>query len=398
MHNELVSRANVDVIEQDGRRIYLVGTAHVSQSSVELAESVIRETTPDAVAVELCEPRFKTLRDPERWKNTDIVEIIKEGKVFLLLAQLILATFQRKLGKELQVKPGAEMLKAVTVAEEMNIPVILADRDVKVTLRRTWAALSRLQKLKLLVQLPAKAILNEKIDPQEIERLKESDALDAAMLELSKAFPGVQKALIDERDQYLAAKIRAAKGEKIVAIVGAGHVPGIKRYLDQPIDLATLEAMPPRGRTGRIILWCLSLLILASLVYGTTSSGVEHGLEMAKSWILLTGGSAALGASLALSHPLTILMAFISGPLTTLAPITRPGWFAGLTEAILRKPKVADLECILDDMSSFRGVWSNRFSRILLIVVFTNILGRVGMLLAIGKMASFISLKSTGGI
>lgn len=398
MHDAPIKRANLDIIERDGQKIYLVGTAHVSQSSVELAESVIREISPDAVAVELCEPRFKALRDPERWKNTDIVEIIKQGKVFLLLAQLILATFQRKLGKELQIKPGAEMLKAVTVAEELNIPVVLADRDVKVTLRRTWASLSRFQKFKLLIQLPAKAILNEKIEPQEIERLKESDALDAAMLELSKAFPGVQKALIDERDQYLAAKIRAATGKKIVAIVGAGHVAGIKRYLDQPIDLDNLEAMPPRGRTGRIILWGLSILIVASLVYATTNSGIEQGLEMAKSWVLLTGGSAALGALLALSHPLTILMAFISGPLTTLAPITRPGWFAGLTEAILRKPKVADLECILDDMTSFRGVWSNRFSRILLVVVFTNILGRMGMLLAIGKMASFISLKSTGGL
>ncbi len=383
---------NVDLVELDGRKFYLVGTAHVSPASVELAESVIKEIRPDAVAVELCESRFQALRDPNRWKNTDIVQVIKSGRTLLLLAQLILAAFQKKLGKSLNIKPGEEMLRAVAVAEESQIPIILADRDVKTTLRRTWNALSGSQKAQLVVQFPMKTFSGETVDPSEIENLKKQDALESAMAELGASFPGIRTALIDERDKYLAGKIHDSVGQTVVAIIGAGHVPGIKQYLGQKIDLLALDQVPPKRKTGRIIAWTLSAIVLFFVLYGFASMGEHTGLAMAKSWILITGLSAALGALLALSHPLTVLTAFVCGPIITLFPIMRPGWFAGMVEAMLRKPKVSDLESILDDMTSIKGLWRNRLSRILLVVIFTNILGAIGSIIAIGKVASLSNL------
>ncbi|NDC39553.1 MAG: TraB/GumN family protein, partial [Proteobacteria bacterium] len=390
-------RPNVDLIEWQGRRFYLVGTAHISHSSVELTEEMIRSIRPDAVAVELCQSRFQALRDPQRWKNTDIVEVIRSGRSLLLIAQLLLAAFQRKLGKEINIKPGAEMLHAVGLAEELGIPIVLADREIKTTLKRTWAALTFLQRIKLLIQVPTKAIVGERIDSAEIEQLKEKDALDSALRELAQTFPGVQTALIDERDRYLASKIRDSQGSTVMAILGAGHIPGIRRYLDQPIDRAALETLPPPSKIKQLVGWGLSVAIVGLIVHGFLTFGTARGMEMAASWIVITGASAALGSALVFSHPLTVLVAFVGGPIAALAPVVRPGWFAGLSEAILRKPKVADLEAILDDLSSLRGIWRNRLSRILLIIILTNILGGVGALLAIGQIASLAGIVSSGG-
>lgn len=390
-------KPNVDLVQWQGRNIYLVGTAHISQASVELAEQMIREVHPDAVAVELCQPRFQALRDPDRWKNTDIVEVIRGGRTLLMLSQLMLAAFQRKLGKDLNIKPGAEMLRAIAIAEELHIPIVLADREIKITLKRTWAALTFVQRLKLLIQIPAKAISGERIDGTEIERLKTDDALDAAMQELAEAFPGVRRALIDERDRYLASKIAESTGGTVVAIIGAGHIPGIKRYLNQSVDRAALETTPPRGHLKRLFAWGLSAAVVGFIAHGFLNVSAEQGLAMAKSWVLITGASAAMGSALVLAHPLTVLVAFIGGPLAALAPVVRPGWFAGLSEAMLRKPKVADLESILDDLGSARGIWHNRLSRILLVVILTNILGALGLLVAIGEVASLAHTAMGGG-
>jgi len=380
--------SNVDLVEWQGRRFYLVGTAHLSQKSAELAEEIIRQVRPAAVAVELCESRFQALRDPSRWRNTDIVKVIRAGRSLLLLSQLMLTAFQRKLGKGLKVQPGAEMLRAISVAEELHIPVVLADRDIKATLKRTWAALTSFQRTKLLVQLPVKAIVGEDIDSAEIERLKEQSVVDDALRELTETYPGVRLALIDERDRYLASKIRETEGSPVVAIIGAGHIPGIKRYFNQQIDRSELEKLPSPSITKRVLALGIPALIVGVILYAFLTLGTKQGFEVAGSWALITGSSSALGAALVFSHPLTVLVAFIGGPIGALAPVVRPGWFAGLAEAILRKPKVADLESILDDIGSLRGLWRNRLSRILLIVIFTNILGGLGSLLAIGQVLS----------
>ena len=379
---------NVDLVEVDGRKFYLVGTAHVSKASVELAESSIREYRPDAVAVELCDPRFQALRDPHRWKNTDIAQVIRSGRALLLLAQLMLAAFQKKLGSDMNVKPGEEMLRASAVAEELKIPIILADRDVKTTLRRTWASISGVQRMKLLCEFPLKLFSKEKIDPKEVEQLKHRDALDSALEELSAEFPGVKAALIDERDKYLAAKIHGAKGDTVVAVIGAGHVPGIKKYIGQTIDCAELEKLPPKSLFTRILTWIIPVLF-ATLIVLALMHGHHRSFRMLKWWVLITSTTAGAGAALMLAHPLSIFAAALSAPITALVhnPFFNAGMSAAMVEAMVRKPKVSDLEGILDDVTSVRGLWSNRLSRILLIFVLTNVIGMIGAIVAMAKIA-----------
>lgn len=378
MKEVIQHKDNVDLIKLDGREIYLVGTAHVSLASAELAEEVIREVTPDAVAVELCEPRFQSLRDPDRWKNTDLVEVIRQGKAHLLLAQLMLSGFQRRIGDQLGVKPGEEMMRAVSVAEELGVPIVMADREVRITLRRTWAKLRFFSMIKVMATLIGSLFGDEELDAEEIERLKTADVLEETMREFSEKLPEVREALIDERDQYLAARIQASPGERVVAIVGAGHVPGIKKWLGETIDTAPLDELPPPSKTGRALAWLIPIIVVAMIVYGFVHGGAETSWEMFKAWFLINAGFGAAGSALAGAHPLTILAAFLASPFTSLNPTIAGGWVAGLVEASIRKPRVADFESIGDDLVSFKGLWINRVARILMVIVLTNLLGTIG--------------------
>ncbi len=378
MKEVLAHKENVDLIRLGDKEIYLVGTAHVSQASADLAEEIIREVQPDSVAVELCHPRLQSLRDPDRWKNTDVVQVIKEGKTYLLLTQLLLSSFQRRIGEQLGVKPGAEMMRAVEVADELGVETVLADREVRITLRRTWARLGFFSMLKVMATILGSLFDSEELDAAEIERLKQSDVLEETMSEFSQKLPEVREALIDERDQFLAAKIADSPGPKIVAIVGAGHVAGIKRHLGESIDLDHLNTIPPASKIGKGLAWLIPLIIIGLLVYGFFHSGAETSLEMFGVWFLINGVAGALGSAIALAHPLTIAAAFLASPFTSLNPTIAGGWVAGLVEASLRKPRVADFETIAEDLNSLRGFWSNRVTKILLVVILTNLLGTVG--------------------
>ncbi len=382
---------NVDLIRIDDKEIYLVGTAHVSHESTALVERIIRSHRANSVAIELCEPRYQSLKNPDRWKNTDLVAIMREGKAYVLMAQLMLAAFQKKLGDQLKIKPGAEMLRAAEVAEAEGATIVLADRNVTTTLKRTWAALGFWSMMKVLGAMIGGLFTEQKIDAAEIERLKSSDALDALMEEFSQTLPEVRDTLIDERDQYLAVKIREAPGPKIIAIVGAGHVPGIKRYLGEPIDLKKLEEIPPPHLITRMVGWGIPLAFLSLIVAGFFVSGGSATMEMVGWWIVVTGSFAALGSLVALAHPLTILSAFVAAPLTTIHPILASGWVAGLVEAMIRRPRVGDLEHIADDLGTLRGWWKNRVSRVLLIMAMTNLFGTIGALWGIKVVASMVS-------
>lgn len=381
---------NVDRIRLGSREIYLVGTAHISQSSADLAEKIIREIAPHSVAVELCASRHSSLLDPDRWKNTDIVSVVRSGRAYLLMAQLVLAGFQKKLGDQLNIKPGAEMMRALEVADDVDAEMVLADRDVRTTLKRTWASLGFWGGFKLVISMIGSLFSSQKIDEEEIERLKKSDALEEMMREFSDALPGVREALIDERDQYLAQKIKEAPGEKVVAIIGAGHVPGIKRWIHEEIDLSKLNEIPPPRKLTKMIAWIIPLLVLALFAYGFTSAGLEKSLEMAQVWFWINGSLGALGSLLALGHPLTILTAFIVSPFTSLNPFIAGGWVAGLVEAIVRKPRVSDLEALTNDVATLKGIWTNRVSRILLVIALTNLLGTIGTLVGIERMSSLL--------
>lgn len=379
--------ANVDTLTVGSKTIYLVGTAHISQKSVDLAEEIIRKIRPDSVAVELCASRFESLKNPDRWKNTDIVSVIKQGKAYLLLAQIMIAGFQKKLGDQLHIKPGAEMMRSAAVAEEVGAKLSLADRDVKTTLKRTWANLGFWGMIKLVFTMLQGLFLDKRIDEAEIERLKSTDALEEMMAEFTQALPGVREALIDERDSYLAQKIKASPGEKIVAVIGAGHVPGIKREILKDIDLQHLEAIPPKKLIWRLLGWAIPASLAVFLAISFLRSGSAGSLAMLKSWYLITGLSAAAGSLLALASPLTTLGVFIISPITSLHPMIAAGWVAGLIEAMLHKPRVSDFETVSDDVVTLRGFLKNRISKILLIIALTNLLGGVGKLYAVGKIA-----------
>lgn len=389
-------RENVDRLNLDGRDIYLVGTAHVSKASTDLVEEVIRDIKPDSVVVELCESRYKSLKNPEIWKKTDIVSVIKEGRAYVLFAQLLLASYQKRIGAELNIKPGAEMMKAIETAEEEGAATVLGDREIKTTLKRMWSYLGFWSFLKLLVSAVASIFDSSKLKEEEIEKLKSADALDTLLSEFSSSLPDVRNALIDERDIYLSSKIKDAPGKKIVAVVGAGHVPGIKKWIFETVDISHLDEIPPPSISRRIAAWFFPVLIVALLIGGFFYSGTSTSLEMIESWIWITGLFASFGALLSLAHPLTIFTAFITAPFATIHPLIATGWFAGLVEAIIRKPRVSDFETISEDIGSFRGIYRNRVSRVLLVIVTTNIFAALGTLWGVKVLVTLLS--KAGGV
>ncbi len=390
---------NVDKICLDDRVIYLVGTAHVSAQSVELVENIISQVSPDAVAVELCEGRFRSMRDPDRWKNTNIVTVVREGRSHVLLAQLMLASYQRKLGLKLKIKPGAEMSAAVHAAEQLGVPFFLADRDIGITLRRAMASLGVVGLFKVLYSGLAGMLQKpQEVTEEEIERLKSTDALEEVLREFGALLPNLRRTLIDERDVYLAQKIREVNGKRIVAVVGAAHVPGIKRHINTPSDLGPLTIVPPKSLTLRAIGWSIPLLIVAGLVYGLATSGAGTFTRMLTTWFWITGVAGALGAAVVRAHPLTVAASFIAAPVAALHPLLATGWISGLVEALVRKPRVCDLETIMDDMSSVRGMLSNRVSRTLLIVATTNLFVMVGMIFGAKEMLSIANEQAPASV
>ncbi|MGK5092689.1 TraB/GumN family protein [Deltaproteobacteria bacterium TL4] len=370
--------SNVHLIEPNDKKIFLVGTAHISQQSVDEVIQVIEAEKPDTVCVELCASRYESLINGDRWKDMDIFKVVKEKKTFLLLTNLIMASFQKKLGDQLGVKPGAEMLEAINTAKKVNAEVELVDRDVRITLQRTWRKLSFMNKVNALSQLVGGLFFQEKIDEAEIEKMKEVDILSDAMEQLSHQAPSIKKTLIDERDEYMAENIRNAPGKIIVAVVGAGHIAGIKKKFNQAHDLELLKAIPSPGKLGTFFKWGIPSLIIGLIIYGFVKVDADVSLEMIWRWFWINGSLSGLGAALAFAHPLTILTAFVAAPFTSLNPAIAAGWVAGLVELFIRKPQVRDFESLGEDISHFKGFWQNKITRILLVVIFANLGSAIG--------------------
>lgn len=372
------------------KEITLIGTAHVSKESVALVEKVIDEEKPDTVCVELCASRYQSLRSRDQWRNTDIVKVIKEKKAFLLLSHLLLASFQKRIARQLDIKPGEEMIRAIDAADRVNAQIHLADRDVRVTLSRTWRAMGLWDKLKLLFQIILSFGESNEISAEDVEKMKEQDVLTAVLADIGQSFPVVSRIIIDERDQYLAQKIREAPGEKIVAVVGAGHVEGIKKYWGRETDLASLETIPPTRKTVDILKWVIPLLIIGLFILGFFHGGLDTGKHMVAWWVLANGVLAGLGALLALGHPLTVISSVLAAPLTSLNPLIAAGWVSGLVEAASRKPRVKDVENLQTDILSVKGFWRNKVTRILLVVVFTNLGSSLGTFVALPIMMRLV--------
>jgi|TARA_B100002003_G_scaffold214610_1_gene212945 pheromone shutdown-related protein TraB len=369
---------NVHEILIDEKQILLIGTAHISQSSVDEVNDVIEQEKPDTVCIELCASRHQAMMDKDQWKNMDIFKVVREGKSFLLFANLIMTAFQKRLGSQLGVKPGAEMLAAAQASERVNSELLLADRDVKITLQRTWRGMPFWGRMKVLSQLLASLFIREEISKEEIEKLKESDALSEAMQMLADQSPDMKRILIDERDQFMAEKIRQAPGKRIVAVVGAGHVKGLTGELEREHNLAELETLPPPGKLGIWLKWGIPTLIVGLIGYGFFAVDTDVSIEMIQRWFLINGTLSAIGTAIAFGHPITIATAFVAAPFTSLNPAVAAGWVAGLVEAFLRKPQVRDFENLADDITHLRGFWQNNITRILLVVMFANLGSAIG--------------------
>jgi pheromone shutdown-related protein TraB len=381
---------HVHHLTQDGREIILVGTAHVSRDSAELVEKVIDEEKPDVVCVELCQARFDALKQKDKWQETDIVKVIRENRTALLLSQLLMVSFQRKIAEKFNINPGEEMLRAIAKAEATGARIVLADREIRITLMRTWRMMRCWTKMKFLTEMIFSLLISEDITEEDIEKLKEHDVLDLALKTVGEKLPEVKTTLIDERDQYLAYRIGHAGGKKIVAVVGAGHVPGIRQQIDQEIDLEAISSIPPAGIWAKFFGWGFPGAIIALFGAGFFYSGGQTGINMILSWSAITAVCASVGAILMLAHPLTILASALSAPIATLHPLIATGWVAGLVEASLRKPQVKDFLDLKDDIATFRGFFRNKITRLLVLVAFVNLTTSVGTFVAIPVMMKYI--------
>ena len=371
-----------------GRDVYLVGTAHVSAKSVEDVRNTADAVKPDSVCIELCQGRYKMMTDPDSWKKMDIFKVIRQKKGVFLLSQLIMSAFYRKLGEKLGIEPGAEMREGIKVAEELQASLVLADRNIQITLKRVWRNLRLWDKFKLATSVLMSVFSNEKIDSDLIEQMKNTDQLENIMSEFTESFPEIKRRLIDERDIYLAQKIRAAKGQTIMAVVGAGHVPGIKQHIETDEPLDELIQIPPKSIWPTLLKWAIPIAIILLFVYGFHKGGAARTVESIWIWILVNGILSAVGATIALGHPLTILASFLGAPLTSLNPTIAAGWVAGLVQAFVRRPKVADFQELPKAISSVKGFWTNPVTRILLVVVLANLGSMLGTYIALGWIAA----------
>ncbi len=379
---------NTDRLFINDKEIILVGTAHVSKESAELVKEVILSEKPDTVCLELCATRLASLRDKEKWRNMNIVKVVREKKTLLLLMNLMLASFQKKIAEKFDVLPGQEMINALEAGEEAGAAIIPVDREIQITLSRVWRSMGIWEKIKLMFQLVFSLGSSDDITEEDIEQMKKEDILKVLLADVKKSHPVVEKILIDERDQFLTESLRQVDGKKIVAVVGAGHVPGIKKYMaeEEAIDLDELNTIPKGSIVGKIVKWLIPGLIIALFAAGFFIKGKSAGADMIWFWILANGIFAGLGAIAALAHPLTIVTAALAAPLTSLNPMIAAGWVSGLAEAFARKPKVKDLEAIPTDILSIKGFWKNNVTRILLVVVFTNLGSTIGTMAAIPFM------------
>jgi len=359
---------DVQLLRVHGREIFLVGTAHVSQESVDLVRKVIANEKPDCVCVELDDKRYKALSGRKRWESLDLKEIIRKKQLATLLVNLVLASYQKKLGMQLGVMPGAELLEAIREAEKHFIPVSLCDRDVRVTLRRAWHETSFWKKGYLLATLLISLFDTTEITEEKLEQLKKKDVLSELMSELGEAMPELKKVLIDERDIYLAEKIKMSSGRKLVAVVGAGHVEGIKSRIgeDHSQMMPEISKFPPVRASAKTLGWAIPILIIGALA----AIGIQKGTSAAGAnlvyWILANGIPSAIGALLAWAHPLTIASAFAAAPITSLTPVIGAGYVTAFVQVLVRPPVVKEFETVGEDMATVAGWWRNKLLRVFL--------------------------------
>ena len=362
------------------KEFFIIGTAHISQNSADLVREVITAEKPDTVCVELDKQRYKALSEKKRWEELDLKQLIKEKQLSTLIINILLASYQKKLGKKLGVNPGVELLEAAKVAKELNIPIELVDRDVRITLKRAWNSMGLWQKMKLLTVGLASVFEEEEINEEKLSEIKDKDVLNEMMAEMGKQMPVLKRVLIDERDSFLMQKIKESKGKKIVAVVGAGHVNGIIKALKEgrEQDLSEIEVIPPSSPVLKIIGYGIPALIILSLFYIGFTKGANVAGDNIFFWILANGIPSALGTIVALAHPLTIIAAFLAAPITSLTPVIGAGYVAAFVQAYYQPPKVKEFESVTEDVVSLKMWWKNRLLKILLVFILSGLGSALG--------------------
>lgn len=369
--------------------VTLLGTAHVSRSSADQVAAELDSQAYRAVAIELCPSRFDALTHPDRLAELDLMQVLRQGKASMVMANLAMAAYQQRLGEQLGIEPGAEMRMAVTQAEVHDLPVVLIDREIGVTLQRTARNLSWWRRAVLFSGLVASLVSREEVSEEDIEHLKEGDVLETTFAEFAHDRDDLYQPLIAERDRYMAAKLREATqqhpGRPILAVVGAGHLKGIAEHLADAADpaetLRELDSVAPKARWPRFIPWIIVALVLTGFYIGFTRNP-DLGWQLVRDWVLINGGLSALGALLAAAHPLTIVTAFVAAPITSLNPTIGAGMVTAAAELWLRKPRVGDFGQLRQDTTELRGWWRNRVSRTLLVFIFSTLGSAVGTYLA----------------
>ena len=372
---------DVEFLRYRERDIILVGTAHISAESVQLVHQVIDEQRPDQVCIELDDRRYQALVERTRWEGLDLRQVIRDRQLATLFLNFLLSSYQKRLGGKLGVMPGSELLEAARSAEALNIPVVLCDRDIRVTLRRAWSALSLLDKSKLLASVLVGLFEEQQLDEEELRRIRERDVLSELMNELGRVMPALRRVLIDERDAYLAQCIRDTTGQKVVVVVGAGHVMGMRFALEQdlPVDMAEITRIPEVPTLWKVLGWVLPALIMVSIGGIAVNKGLEAATDSALYWVVANSIPAAIGTALAFGHPLTVLAALISAPFTSLSPLIGVGHVTAFVQAYVHSPRVHEFSTVTDDLAIASRWWRSRLLRVLLVFVLSSIGGLIGV-------------------
>jgi pheromone shutdown-related protein TraB len=373
-------------LQRDGVDYTLIGTAHVSRASAEAVRDLAASGEFDAIAVELCQARYDALTAERKWTDLDLYRIIREGKAGLVMANLALSAYQRRIAEQFGIEPGAEMRAAAVAAKAHNLLLQLVDRDLATTLRRSYASVPWYKRFYLMTGLALGMVSSDEIDEEAIEKLKEGDILESTFTEFAEQSPELFEALIAERDRYMAARLREDNaghaGRRVLVVIGAGHMEGLARHLetdlaDPAAERAELDALPPRARWPRIIPWAIMVLVLTGFIIGFSRSP-ELGWQLVFIWVAINGGLAALGTLIARGHPLTVLSAVIAAPITSLNPTIAAGMVTGVVESWLRKPRVSDLENLRFDITTLKGWFRNPATRILLVFFLSNLGSAIG--------------------
>ncbi|EAT16791.1 TraB/GumN family protein [Desulfuromonas acetoxidans] len=391
--NNTNESSDIHRLTHHGKEIILIGTAHISKESVATVTRAIEQEQPDCVCVELDEQRYQTLKDRNRWEKLNILQVVKNGQVPFLMANLALASFQKRMGLQTGVKPGEELAAAAQTAEDHDIRVALVDRNIRVTLLRAWRKTGLWKKMNLVATLFAGMFEKQELDEEELSQLRQTDSLSSMLEEMGELLPAAKTILVDERDAWMTYHILQAAGEKTVAVVGAAHVPGIKRCLDDPPHddaIGEMGTIPPKSALSKAIPWIIPAIVALMFIVGFFYGDRSRLMDAATAWVLANGALSALGAFIALGHPLTVLSAFIAAPLTSLNPTIGAGFVTALVQAMMAPPTVADMENVSDDIAQLRGWWCNRVTRVLLVFFLSSIGSTIGTFVAFGWLKDLI--------